>query len=167
MFKVRPQDNVVLERCLGCFQIPIRMGEKRRCALAAGAHLRNSPPSLLMIGNNYLKQLAFGARVNSPASIRQSSNSHDSECSRCVRRTMLFLKVVMVVSKSQYVWVKNGDAPKSTPSATAIRQVLLFANLDFTTYGGTARKTDPQRRTVHKIARCGRPPSAWPWRNSP
>ena len=24
---------------------------------------------------------------------------------------MLFLKVVMVVSKSQYEWVKNGDAP--------------------------------------------------------
>ncbi len=26
---------------------------------------------------------------------------------------MLFLKVVMVVSKSQYEWVKNGDAPVS------------------------------------------------------
>ena len=25
---------------------------------------------------------------------------------------MLFLKVVMVVSKSQYVWVKNADAPR-------------------------------------------------------
>ena len=25
---------------------------------------------------------------------------------------MLFLKVVMVVSKSQYEWVKNGDAPQ-------------------------------------------------------
>jgi hypothetical protein len=24
---------------------------------------------------------------------------------------MLFLKVVLVVSKSQYAWVKNGDAP--------------------------------------------------------
>jgi hypothetical protein len=69
MFKVRPQDNVVLESCLGCFQIPIRMGEKRRCAPDRGAHLRNSPPSLLMIGNNYLKQLAFGARANSPVSI--------------------------------------------------------------------------------------------------
>ena len=33
------------------------------------AHLRNSPPSLLMFGNNYLKQLAFGARANSPAPI--------------------------------------------------------------------------------------------------
>ena len=33
------------------------------------AHLRNSPPSLLMIGNNYLKQLAFGARANSPVPI--------------------------------------------------------------------------------------------------
>ena len=32
MFKVRPQDNVVLESCHGCFQIPMRMGEKRRCA---------------------------------------------------------------------------------------------------------------------------------------
>ena len=31
MFKVRPQDNVVLESCHGCFQIPIRAGEK--CAL--------------------------------------------------------------------------------------------------------------------------------------
>ena len=54
-----------------------------------------------MIGNNYLKQLAFGARANSPAPISRSSNCHDSECSRCVRRTMLFLKVVLVVSKSQ------------------------------------------------------------------
>ena len=79
--------------------------------LTAGAHLRNSPPSLLKIGNNYLKQLAFGARANSPAPICRSSNCHDSECSRCVRRTMLFLKVVLVVSKSQYTWVKNGDAP--------------------------------------------------------
>ena len=33
------------------------------------AHPRNSPPSLLMIGNNYLKQLAFGARANSPVPI--------------------------------------------------------------------------------------------------
>ena len=32
MFKVRLQDNVVLESCHGCFQILIRMGEKRRCA---------------------------------------------------------------------------------------------------------------------------------------
>jgi hypothetical protein len=32
MFKVRPKDNVVLESCHGCFQIPMRMGEKRRCA---------------------------------------------------------------------------------------------------------------------------------------
>jgi hypothetical protein len=30
MFKVRPQDNVVLESCHGCFHILIRMGEKRR-----------------------------------------------------------------------------------------------------------------------------------------
>ncbi len=27
---------------------------------------------------------------------------------------MLFLKVVMVVSKSHYVWVKNSDAPALT-----------------------------------------------------
>ena len=74
------------------------------------AHLRHLPPSLLKIGNNYLKQLAFGARANSPAPICRSSNWHDSECSRCARRTMLFLKVVLVVSKSQYAWVKNGDA---------------------------------------------------------
>ena len=72
-----------------------------------GEHLRNSPPSLLIIGNNYLKQLAFGARAHSPAPICRSSNYHDSECSRYARRIMLFLKVVMVVSKSQYLWVKN------------------------------------------------------------
>ena len=75
------------------------------------AHLRHSPPSLLMIGNNYLKQLAIGARANSPAPICRSSNCHDSECSRCARRKMLFLKVVLVVSKSQCAWVKNGDDP--------------------------------------------------------
>ena len=75
------------------------------------AHLRNSPPSLLIIGNNYLKQLAFGARANSPVPICRSSNYHISECSRCARRIMLFLKVVMVVSKSKYVWGKNADAP--------------------------------------------------------
>ena len=74
---------------------------------------RNSPPSLLMFGNNYLKQLAFGARANSPAPICRSSNYHSSGCSRCAHRIMLFLKVVMVVSKSQYEWVKNGDAPVS------------------------------------------------------
>ncbi len=72
-----------------------------------GAHLRNSPPRLLMIGNNYLKQLAYGARANSPAPISRSSSCHDSECSRCVRRTMLFLKVVLVVSKSQCAWVEK------------------------------------------------------------
>ena len=33
MFKVRPQNNVVLESCLGCFQIPIRVGGKCRCAI--------------------------------------------------------------------------------------------------------------------------------------
>ena len=78
---------------------------------ALRAHLRNSPPSLLIIGNNSLKQLAFGARANSPAPIGRSSNYHNPECSRCARRIMLFLKVVMVVSKSQYGWVKNADAP--------------------------------------------------------
>ena len=71
------------------------------------AHLRNSPPSRLMFRNNYLKQLAFGARANSPAPICRSSNYYNSECSRCARRIMLFLKVVMVVSKCQYVWVKK------------------------------------------------------------
>ena len=60
-----------------------------------------------MFGNNYLKQLAFGARANSPAPICRSSNYYNSECSRCARRIMLFLKVVMVVSKCQYVWVKK------------------------------------------------------------
>ena len=63
-----------------------------------GSHLRHSPPSLLMFGNNYLKQLAFGARANSPVPSCRSSNCHDSECSRCARRIMLLLKVVMVVS---------------------------------------------------------------------
>ena len=58
-----------------------------------------------MFGNNYLKQLAFGARANSPVPICRSSNYHNSGCSRCARRIMLFLKVVMVVFK--YVWVKK------------------------------------------------------------
>ena len=35
------------------------------------AHLRNSPPSLLKIGNNYLKQLAFGARARGLAAASQ------------------------------------------------------------------------------------------------
>jgi hypothetical protein len=43
------------------------------------AHLRNSPPSLLMIGNNYLKQLAFGARANSPVPICRLWNGFPSE----------------------------------------------------------------------------------------
>ena len=60
-----------------------------------------------MFRNNYLKQLAFGARANSPAPICRSSNYYNSECSRCARRIMLFLKVVMVVSKCQYIWVKK------------------------------------------------------------
>ena len=34
-----------------------------------GGHRRHSPPSLLMIGNNYLKQLSFSARANSPVPI--------------------------------------------------------------------------------------------------
>ena len=29
MFKACPQDNVVLESCHGCFQVPMRIGEKR------------------------------------------------------------------------------------------------------------------------------------------
>ena len=42
MFKVRPKDNVVLESCLGCFQIPIRNpGDK--------------PFKPIHIGNNCLK----------------------------------------------------------------------------------------------------------------
>ena len=35
MFKVRPQDNVVLESCHGCFQMPIRMGEEEMRQLRA------------------------------------------------------------------------------------------------------------------------------------
>jgi len=35
---------------------------------------------------------------------------------------MLFLKVVVVVSKSQYEWVKNGDAPGNTPRNGAVRE---------------------------------------------
>ena len=58
-----------------------------------------------------LKQLTFGARASSPVPICRHSNYHDSECSRCARRIMLFLKVVLVVSKSQYAWVENADAP--------------------------------------------------------
>ena len=36
-----------------------------------GAHLRHSPPNLLMIGNNYLKQLSFGARARGLAAASQ------------------------------------------------------------------------------------------------
>ena len=74
----------------------------------------DSPPSLLMIGNNYLKQLAVGARANSPAPICRSSNCRDSECSRCARRTMLFLKVVLVVSNSQHVWAPRAWEGRAT-----------------------------------------------------
>ena len=35
------------------------------------AHLRHSPPSLLMIGNNYLKQLAISARARGLAAASQ------------------------------------------------------------------------------------------------
>ncbi len=42
------------------------------------AHLRNSPPSLLMIGNNYLKQLAFSERANSPVPICRLWNGFPS-----------------------------------------------------------------------------------------
>ena len=43
MFKVRPKDNVVLESCLGCFQIPIR-------------EIRGDRPfKPIHIGNNCLK----------------------------------------------------------------------------------------------------------------
>ncbi len=50
MFKVRPQDNVVLESCFGCFQIPIRMGclavsEDWHCGRAK--ELVNCPCSLM------------------------------------------------------------------------------------------------------------------------
>jgi hypothetical protein len=43
--------------------------------------------------------LAGAPRVFGAAPICRSSNWHDSECSRCARRTMLFLKVVLVVSQ--------------------------------------------------------------------
>ena len=45
-------------------------GRKER-GMGNGAHLRDSPPSLLMIGNNYLKQLAFGARARGLAAASQ------------------------------------------------------------------------------------------------
>ena len=48
-------------------------------ALRRRAHLRNSPQSLLMFGNNYLKQLAFGARANSPVPICRLWNGFPSE----------------------------------------------------------------------------------------
>jgi len=55
------------------------------------AHLRNSPPSLLMIGNNYLKQLAVGVRPRTSLEVVFTS------CSGCFQ--------------SQNAWVKNADAP--------------------------------------------------------
>ena len=93
------------------------------------------------------KQLAFGARANSPVPICRSSNCHDSECSRCARRIMLLLKVVMVVSKSQYVWVKNADAPATSATAPGgasrpgePKNLLLYACCN-----GSARRLAPPR----------------------
>ena len=38
---------------------------------------KSPPPSLLMIGNNYLKQLAFDARANSPVPICRATRDHE------------------------------------------------------------------------------------------
>ena len=125
-----------------------------------GAHLRNSPPSLLKIGNNPLKQLAFGARANSPAPICRSSNCHDSECSRCVRRTMLFLKVVLVVSKSQYAWVKNGDAPVGDFAIKSPGVSAILRN----PFGGSGENTSSRTAAakmtaLHTVATSCDPPA--------
>ena len=115
--------------------MPLRLvGPARRAGRTVGSHVPPSPvgsrvpPSLLMIGNNYLKQLAFDARANSPAPICRSSNYHDSECSRCARRTMLFLKVVMVVSKSQ---VRMGEKRKCAHRPPTADKGRLFTPLSF------------------------------------
>ena len=54
----------------------------------------------------------WGAARANPSRPGFATGSWERECSRCARRTMLFLKVVLVVSKPQYEWVKNGDAPQ-------------------------------------------------------
>ena len=43
---------------------------------------------------------------------------------------MLFLKVVMVVSKSQYVWVKNADARARAQESAALLQDHLHDTRD-------------------------------------
>ena len=63
-------------------------------------------------------------RANSLAPICRSSNCHDSECSRYARRKMLFLNVVLVVSKFQCAWVKNADAPDKVGEDTPLRKQL-------------------------------------------
>ena len=65
---------------------------------------------------------------------------------------MLFLKVVMVVSKSQYAWVKNGDAPMGPhgcdlfPTTTVICDILfsvLAAQVRCGCLAGTGEKSRP------------------------
>ena len=86
---------------------------------------RNSPPSLVMIGNNYLKQLAFGARANSPVPVCRLWNGFPSEarisrlsvtiCRRQKKRGRVsprtYLKVVFASCsgcfQSQNAWVRN------------------------------------------------------------
>ena len=74
-----------------------------------GGRRRNSPPSPLMIENNYLKQLSFGARANSPVPLAQSKTysyieilaTQMDRCAGELARTplsKLFLPVVQVVS---------------------------------------------------------------------
>ena len=58
--------------------------------METGTHLRNSPPYLLMMGNNFFRRA--GELGRAPFS-------------------KLFLSVVSVVSQSKNTWVKDSDAP--------------------------------------------------------
>ena len=62
-------------------------------------HLSNSQPSLLMIGNNYLKQLAFGARANSPAPICRFWNAVRPQCHRRGFSVLLHFVYNFIVNK--------------------------------------------------------------------
>ena len=112
-----------------------------------------------MFGNNYLKQLAFGARANSPVPLCRSSNNHISECSRYARRIMLFLKVVMVVSKSHYVWVKNSDAPDFDllDGGELVGGDVVYLNQDVPRVQARSRRDSPRFR--RRLRQTGQAPS--------
>ena len=79
--------------------------------------------------------------------ICRSSYYHNSECSRSARRIKLLLKVVMVVSKSQYVWVKNTDAPRQEFTLPRIRLAHLH---DHKTCGGEENPADEDGREMDR-----------------